>query len=119
MAWHIINSPCKPVLAVQVAKQLGIIKFEGTPDVFHPEQMIQSDDKSALQDILQRFPQNSTGLGKKEVMEAISTAGITLNPSKYTFGASEIEFWGLRIGPVGVTPSPDKVDALNYISPPS
>ena len=52
-------------------------------------------------------------------MEAISTAGITLNPGKYTFGASEIEFWGLQIGPAEVTLSPDKVDALNYISPPS
>jgi hypothetical protein len=62
--WHIINSPCEPVLAGQVAKQLGIIRFEGTPDVFCPVQMIQSDDKSALQDILQQFPQNFTGLGK-------------------------------------------------------
>jgi hypothetical protein len=51
-------------------------------------------------------------------MKTISSAGITLNPNKCTFGASEIEFWGLRIGSTGVRPSPVKVDALNYISPP-
>jgi hypothetical protein len=33
----------------------------------------------------------------EEVMKAIFSAGITLNPNKCTFGASEIEFWGLRI----------------------
>ena len=32
------------------------------------------------------------------VKEAIANAGITLNPKKYTFGASEIEFWVMRIG---------------------
>jgi hypothetical protein len=52
----------------------------------------------------------------EEVMKAIFSAGITLNPNKCTFGASEIEFWGLRIGSTGVRPSPVKVDALNYIT---
>jgi hypothetical protein len=45
-------------------KQLGIIRFERIPDVFHPVKMIQSDDKPALHDILQQFPQNFSGLGK-------------------------------------------------------
>ncbi|CAB4041353.1 Hypothetical predicted protein, partial [Paramuricea clavata] len=54
----------------------------------------------------------------EEVMKAIFSAGITLNPNKCTFGASEIEFWGLRIVSSGVRSSSVKVDALNYISPP-
>ena len=54
----------------------------------------------------------------EEVMKVISTAGITLNPNKCTFGASEIEFWGLRIGSTGIRACPAKVEALNYISPP-
>lgn len=304
--WHIIDSPCEPVLAGQCAEQLGIIKFDAQPDVFQPVRMIQSDNKEALQDILKNFPQNFKGLGMlknhqvklhvdasvkpvaaparpvpyhlkervaKEiekmieqdvieehpptepapwvsnaviapkpdgairmtldarnvnkaiqatnlpiprqedikaklsgakvfskmdfksafwqiqlhpdsrylttfhandklyrykrltmgvkpaqgelnmalqplfahiphahlihddlivatetdaehniaiaaVMQAIATAGITLNPSKCTFGSSEIEFWGLRIGSTGVRPDPAKVEALSHITPP-
>ncbi|CAB3984515.1 Hypothetical predicted protein [Paramuricea clavata] len=52
------------------------------------------------------------------VMQAITNAGITLNPSKCTFGATEIEFWGLRIGSTGVRPDPAKVEALKHITPP-
>ncbi|CAB4033920.1 Hypothetical predicted protein [Paramuricea clavata] len=52
------------------------------------------------------------------VMQAITNAGITLNPSKCTFGATEIEFWGLRIGSAGVRPDPAKVEALKHITPP-
>ena len=35
------------------------------------------------------------------VMNVISSAGITLNPDKCTFGVPEIEFWSLRISNVG------------------
>ncbi|CAB4029394.1 Hypothetical predicted protein, partial [Paramuricea clavata] len=52
------------------------------------------------------------------VMQAITNAGITLNPSKCTFGATEIEFWGLRIGSARVRPDPGKVEALKHITPP-
>ncbi len=54
----------------------------------------------------------------KAVMQVITDAGITLNPNKCTFGTSEIEFWGLRIGSAGVRPDPAKVEALNHITPP-
>ena len=52
------------------------------------------------------------------VMNVISSAGITLNPDKCTFGVPEIEFWGLRIGSDGVRPDPAKVEALNHTTPP-
>jgi hypothetical protein len=52
------------------------------------------------------------------VMNAISNAGITLNPDKCTFGVPEIEFWGLRIGSDGVRPDPAKVEALDHMTPP-
>ncbi len=54
----------------------------------------------------------------KAVMQVITDAGITLNPNKCTFGTSEIEFWGLRIGSAGVRPDPAKLEALNHITPP-
>ena len=52
------------------------------------------------------------------VMNAISNAGITLNPDKCTFGVPEIGFWGLRIGSDGVRPDPAKVEALDHMTPP-
>ncbi|CAB4022967.1 Hypothetical predicted protein, partial [Paramuricea clavata] len=51
-------------------------------------------------------------------MNAISNAGITLNPDKCTFGVPEIGFWGLRIGSDGVRPDPAKVEALDHMTPP-
>ena len=63
--WHIIDSPCEPVLARHIAKELGILKFDSKPTVFHPIQMIHStENKATLQNILQQFPQNFEGLGK-------------------------------------------------------
>ena len=63
--WHIIDSPCEPVLAGHIAKELGILKFDAKPTVFHPIQMIHStENKATLQNILQQFPQNFEGLGK-------------------------------------------------------
>lgn len=50
--------------------------------------------------------------------QAISNADITLNPSKCTFGASNIEFWGIRVGSARIRPDPAKVEALNHITPP-
>lgn len=52
------------------------------------------------------------------VMQTITSAGITLNPNKCTFGATEIDFWGLRIGSTGIRPDPAKVEALQHITPP-
>ena len=52
-------------------------------------------------------------------MKAISEAGLTLNPSKCFFGRNEISFWGMIYGADGVKPDPAKVEALDYITPPT
>ena len=53
------------------------------------------------------------------VMEAISKAGITLNPDKCEFGKEEITFWGMIIGSDGIRPYPTKVEALDHLNPPT
>ncbi|CAB4037289.1 Hypothetical predicted protein [Paramuricea clavata] len=62
--WHIIDTPCEPVLAGQSAVQLGIIQFDPQADVYQPVRMIQCSKKEALQDILKKYPQNFEELGK-------------------------------------------------------
>ena len=52
----------------------------------------------------------------RKVMEAISKAGLTLNPSKCRFCQKEIKFWGMIFGEFGVRPDPDKVDDLQYLT---
>ena len=52
------------------------------------------------------------------VMEAISNAGITFNPSKCVFGKKEIKFWGMIVSEEGVRPDPAKVDALENLPSP-
>ena len=52
-------------------------------------------------------------------MEAISDAGVTLNPSKCVIGAKEIEFRGMLISSNGIHPNPAKVAPLNLITPPN
>ena len=53
------------------------------------------------------------------VMQAISDAGLTLNPAKCLIGAKEIEFWGMVISSEGICPDPAKVAALTHITPPN
>ena len=53
------------------------------------------------------------------VMQAISDAGVTSNPSKCVIGAKEIEFWGMLISANGIRPNPAKVEALNHITLPN
>ena len=50
------------------------------------------------------------------VMQAISDAGLTLNPAKCLIGAKEIEFWGMIISSEGIRPA---VAALTHITPPN
>ena len=52
------------------------------------------------------------------LLEAISKAGLTLNPKKCTFLAKEINFWGMIFGEQGVRPNPEKVDDLQFLTPP-
>ena len=54
----------------------------------------------------------------KQVMEAISQTGFMLNTTKCKFGADEIKFWGLVISGNGISPDPEKVDALKYLTAP-
>jgi hypothetical protein len=61
--WHIIEGSCEPVLSGTCAKQLGIIRFNPTSEVFQPINMI-DEQKNELQHILQNYPQNFKGLGK-------------------------------------------------------
>ena len=53
------------------------------------------------------------------MMEAISTAGLTLNPNKCTFARKKIHFWGMIFSADGMQLDPSKVDALNFISAPT
>ena len=54
----------------------------------------------------------------EQVMQVILEAGITLNPKKCVFGKSEIKFWGLIVGADGVRPDPEKIEALDHLTPP-
>ena len=54
----------------------------------------------------------------KEVVEAIKSAGLTLNPHKCLFKKDAIPFWGMIISKHGVRPDPKKVQALKEASHP-
>ena len=54
-----------------------------------------------------------------EVMATISANGLTLNPTKCHFLQHEIKFWGMIFSNEGVRPDPEKVDDLQYLTPPS
>ena len=47
--WHIISGSCEPILAGNMALQLGIIQFNSNPDTFQPVLMIDSKGKKDLQ----------------------------------------------------------------------
>ena len=53
-----------------------------------------------------------------DVMEAISQAGLTLNPKKCHFGCKSVSFWGMIYDAEGVHPDPAKVEALDFITAP-
>ena len=46
-------------------------------------------------------------------------SGLTLKQSKREFGKRSIKFFGLIFSDQGIGPDPDKVEALQYISPPT
>ena len=54
----------------------------------------------------------------KQVMEAFSSSGLTLNQNKCEFGKAEIKFWGLIVSKDGVRPDPEKVHVLENIARP-
>ena len=55
----------------------------------------------------------------EQVMQAIFRAGLTLNPSKCSFGKKEISLWGMVYGADRIKPDPAKVEALDHITPPT
>ena len=54
----------------------------------------------------------------RQVMEALQSANLTLNPNKCIFGKSRIVFWGMVISDEGVSPDPEKISALENLDPP-
>ena len=66
--WHVISGSCEPILAGTAARQLGIIQFNSTPDMFEPIHMISehadSDLKTDLQDTMLEYPENFKGFKK-------------------------------------------------------
>ena len=64
VVWHIIEEDCEPVLAGVHAKQLGIIVFNPNQEPFMPINMIKSDNKQGLQEILLEYPKLFQGIGK-------------------------------------------------------
>ena len=54
----------------------------------------------------------------KQVLDIISKRNLTLNPSKCLFAQKEIKFWGMIVSDEGVRPDPEKVEALDHITPP-
>ena len=65
VVWHIIKETCEPVLSGMIARTLDIIKFQPNPETFMPVKMIKlKGDKTAMQDILCKYPQVFEGTGK-------------------------------------------------------
>ena len=66
--WHIISGSCEPILSGIASRQLGIIKFNETPDTFEPIHIISEDADAPFKDNLQQtmveFPENFTGFKK-------------------------------------------------------
>ena len=62
--WHVISGNSEAILSGNSSLQLGIIEFKRVDDTYQPILMIESDDKSDLQQILAKYPQNFAGLGK-------------------------------------------------------
>ena len=52
------------------------------------------------------------------VMQAVSQAGLTLNPGKCFFAMEEVKFWGMIFGKDGVKPDPEKVDVMSHLTAP-
>ena len=64
--WHIISGSCEPILSGNAALQLGIVKFNGNPETYHPILMVDKEFKDGenIQNCLIKYPENFSGLGK-------------------------------------------------------
>ena len=54
----------------------------------------------------------------QQVLERLSTAGVTLNSAKCEFNTKQIKFLGHIISPEGIRPDPEKVSAVTDMPPP-
>ena len=61
---------------------------------------------------------NEHNLALEEVMKAMDQANLTLNPKKYSFGKTEVAFWGMIFSSSGVITDPEKVKDLENLSLP-
>ena len=53
------------------------------------------------------------------VLQRVDDFGITVNKPKCEFGQQELEFYGYRFGKQGLTPTPDKVRAIQECTAPT
>ena len=53
------------------------------------------------------------------VLQRAENYGITLNKTKCEFGKQELEFYGYRFSQTGLTPTTDKVKAVQECTPPT
>lgn len=56
--------------------------------------------------------ENEHDLRVKNVLERLSSAGLTLNPDKCVFGVKSLKYLGFIVDSEGVHPDPDKVSAI-------
>ena len=52
------------------------------------------------------------------VCQKILESGMTLNPEKCIISTNKVPWWGMMISNKGVSPDPEKVEALKHMSPP-
>ena len=52
------------------------------------------------------------------VLAALTNAGLTVSPKKCILASSEIPFWGFRVTAQGLTPDPQKVEAVQQAEHP-
>ena len=54
-----------------------------------------------------------------QVLQRLSTAGVTLNSAKCEFNTKQIKFLGHIVSPEGIRPDPEKVSAVEDMPPPN
>ena len=68
--------------------------------------------------IIATRPNESHSLVLDEVLATARENGIAFN-KKCEFGKTEVKFWGMIFSKDGVKPDPEKVEALDHITPPT
>lgn len=72
-----------------------------------------------LDDVLVMAPEYDVMLARmRKVLERLRAASMTLNPSKCSFGYSEVKILGHTVDSQGISPNPDKVRAVRNFETP-